>query len=78
MADDDSLSLFDRDPGAAPARRSGTAVPSVHAPLAERMRPRALDEVVGQDAVVGAGGPLRRLADAGSLPSLILWGPPGC
>jgi putative ATPase len=41
------------------------------------MRPRSLDEVVGQDALVGAQGPLRALADSGELPSLILWGPPG-
>ncbi len=47
-------------------------------PLAERMRPRTLDEVVGQDALVGTGAPLRALADADELPSLILWGPPGC
>ena len=64
MADDDSLSLFDRDPRAqAPLRRAAT--PPAHAPLAERMRPRDLDEVVGQDALVGAGGPLRALAEAG-------------
>lgn len=77
MADDDSLPLFARDPGPAPARPAA-ATPCSYAPLAERMRPRDLDEVVGQQALVGAGGPLRRLAEAGSLPSLILWGPPGC
>ena len=42
------------------------------------MRPRSLDEVVGQDLLVGPGGPLRALAQADELPSLILWGPPGC
>ncbi len=42
------------------------------------MRPRRLDEVVGQQALVGPGGPLRALAESGELPSLILWGPPGC
>ena len=47
-------------------------------PLAERMRPRSLDEVVGQDALVGADGVLRRLADRREVPSLVLWGPPGC
>jgi len=47
-------------------------------PLAERMRPRSLDEVVGQEALVGTDGVLRRLADRGEVPSLVLWGPPGC
>ena len=47
------------------------------APLAERMRPRTLDEVVGQDKVVGPEGVLRRLARAKALPSIVLWGPPG-
>jgi putative ATPase len=42
------------------------------------MRPRSLDEVRGQDALVGPGAPLRALVDQGELPSLILWGPPGC
>ncbi|MBA3767104.1 MAG: replication-associated recombination protein A [Acidobacteria bacterium] len=48
------------------------------APLAERMRPRSLDEFVGQTHLVGEGRVLRRLIEgAGSLPSLILWGAPG-
>ncbi|MCG3135964.1 MAG: Replication-associated recombination protein A [Planctomycetes bacterium] len=46
-------------------------------PLAERMRPRTLDELVGQDRSFGPGTPLRRLVDEDRLPSLILWGPPG-
>ncbi|HEY8486244.1 MAG TPA: replication-associated recombination protein A [Limnochordales bacterium] len=47
-------------------------------PLAVRMRPRTLDELVGQEAVVGPGTPLRRLLEQGRLPhSIILWGPPG-
>ena len=46
-------------------------------PLAARMRPTTLDEVVGQVALVGPGGPLRRLIDRGEAPSLLLWGPPG-
>jgi putative ATPase len=41
------------------------------------MRPRSLDEVVGQDGLVGPGAPLRVLVESGHLPSLILWGPPG-
>src|SRR5271157_3499394 len=48
-----------------------------HAPLAERMRPRRLEEIVGQDAAVGPGSLLREALAAGSLPSLIFWGPPG-
>jgi len=47
------------------------------APLAARMRPRSLDEYVGQDHIVGQGKLLRRLIEAGQLPSIILWGPPG-
>jgi putative ATPase len=47
------------------------------APLAERMRPRTLDEVVGQEHLIGAGGVLRRAVEAAELPSMILWGPPG-
>jgi putative ATPase len=42
------------------------------------MRPRTLDEVLGQDALLGAGAPLRRAIEADELRSLILWGPPGC
>ena len=46
-------------------------------PLAERLRPRALDEVVGQEHVTGPDGALGRMVAAGKLSSLILWGPPG-
>ncbi|HMC96538.1 MAG TPA: replication-associated recombination protein A [Flavobacteriales bacterium] len=47
------------------------------APLAERMRPRTLDEVVGQEHLVGPEGILRKALAGGMLPSMILWGPPG-
>ena len=47
------------------------------APLAARLRPRTLDEVVGQDHLVGVGRPLRELIEADRLSSVILWGPPG-
>ncbi len=47
------------------------------APLADRLRPRTLDEVVGQDHLLGPGGPIRRMVEAGRLGSMILWGPPG-
>lgn len=46
-------------------------------PLAERMRPRTIDEYVGQKHLVGEGAVLRRMIDAGRIPSFILWGPPG-
>lgn len=46
-------------------------------PLAERLRPRTLDDVVGQKHLVGAGGVLRRFVEQGNIPSFILWGPPG-
>jgi putative ATPase len=47
------------------------------APLAVRMRPRTLDEVVGQDHLTGAGSPLRKLAEQDAPMSVLLWGPPG-
>lgn len=47
------------------------------APLAERMRPRTLDEVVGQQHLLGAGKPLRTAFESGEPHSMILWGPPG-
>src|SRR4051812_49795303 len=46
-------------------------------PLAERMRPQTLGELVGQQHILGPGKLLRRVLDAKELPSLILWGPPG-
>jgi len=47
-------------------------------PLAERMRPRTLDEIVGQSRLLDTGKPLRRAIESGKLHSMILWGPPGC
>ncbi|MDD2436645.1 MAG: replication-associated recombination protein A [Massilibacteroides sp.] len=46
-------------------------------PLAERLRPKTLDEYIGQKHLVGEGAVLRRMIDAGRIPSFILWGPPG-
>src|SRR5579871_4991588 len=51
--------------------------PVAPAPLADRLRPRSLDEVVGQDHLLGPDGPIRRMANAHRLSSMILWGPPG-
>ncbi|MHB8745964.1 MAG: replication-associated recombination protein A [Gammaproteobacteria bacterium] len=49
----------------------------LYRPLADRMRPRRLEEFVGQHAVLGAGKPLRQAIEAGHLHSMVLWGPPG-
>ncbi len=46
-------------------------------PLAERMRPSTLDDLVGQEHLVGAGGIIRKAIQLGNIPSMILWGPPG-
>jgi putative ATPase len=61
--------LFDGDDGA--------TAPAPPAPLAERMRPRTLDEIVGQDALLAPGRPLREAIQRDVLQSAILWGPPG-
>jgi putative ATPase len=53
------------------------AVPAEAAPLADRLRPRSLDEVVGQEHLTGHEGAIGRMVAAGKLSSLILWGPPG-
>ncbi len=47
------------------------------APLAERLRPRNLDEYIGQEHILGKNKPLRRTLESGLVPSMILWGPPG-
>lgn len=57
------------------AKGSGKQAPPP--PLAERLRPKSLDEVIGQDHILGPDGVLRRLLERQRLPSLILWGPPG-
>jgi putative ATPase len=62
------MSLFDESPA---------PVDPKTIPLAERMRPRTLDEIVGQDELVAPGRPLREMIDRDVLQSIILWGPPG-
>ena len=62
------MSLFDDPPAPVDPRT---------VPLAERMRPRTLDEIVGQDDVIAAGRPLREMINRDLLQSIILWGPPG-
>src|SRR4051794_24900965 len=51
--------------------------PRANAPLAERLRPKSLDEVVGQEHLTGLAGAIGRMVAAGRLASMILWGPPG-
>ncbi len=58
-----------------PARSGGEFAPAT--PLADRMRPRSLDEIEGPEEVVGANGFLRRAIAEDRVPSLVLWGPPG-
>jgi putative ATPase len=53
-------------------------VPLAHQPLAERMRPRTLDEVVGQEKLLAPGKPLRVQIESDDLGSMLFWGPPGC
>jgi putative ATPase len=69
--------LFGEDaPGPGPAA-TGLEPPSDAAPLAERLRPRTLAEVIGQQHLLGPGQPLRVAFGSGRLHSMILWGPPG-
>ncbi|HEY6048768.1 MAG TPA: replication-associated recombination protein A [Sphingomicrobium sp.] len=58
-----------------PARTA--EAPSANAPLADRLRPKTLDEVVGQEHLTGPDGAIGRMVAAGKLASMILWGPPG-
>jgi putative ATPase len=51
---------------------------SAHQPLAERMRPRTLDEFIGQEKLLGPGKPLRQQIETDEITSMLLWGPPGC
>ena len=50
---------------------------SMSIPLAERLRPRTLDEYIGQAHLVGQNGVFRKFLETGNVPSFILWGPPG-
>ncbi|MGH3413485.1 MAG: replication-associated recombination protein A [Marmoricola sp.] len=72
--------LFDSPAPAGPTRPGGgtlTGNDHVSAPLAVRMRPRSLGDLVGQQHLLGTGSPLRRLIEADQPMSLLLWGPPG-
>ena len=75
------MSLFSKLPLPADEERSGdphAVAASAHQPLAERMRPRTLDEFIGQEKLLGAGKPLRIQIENDDLGSMLLWGPPGC
>ncbi len=71
--------LFVYDGPDTPPPGSGTLAGNTHesAPLAVRMRPRTLDELVGQEHLLAPGAPLRRLVEGDQAMSLLLWGPPG-
>ncbi|BAL96749.1 replication-associated recombination protein A [Rubrivivax gelatinosus] len=67
-------SLFADEP---PPRPAAAPVAEPGAPLAERLRPHTLAEVIGQQHLLGPGRPLRVAFESGRIPSMILWGPPG-
>lgn len=78
--DDDIPGLFDAAPGDAsvtPAETDPLFTGPGSSPLANRMRPRTLDDFIGQERVLGPGKPLRVWIEADRVPSLVLWGPPG-
>jgi len=60
-----------------PLPSNSTSAPSEHAPLADRLRPASLSEVIGQEHLTGDDGAIGRMVSAGKLSSMILWGPPG-
>ncbi len=68
------MSLFSKLPQPA----FDDATPAAHQPLAERMRPRTLDEFIGQEKLLGPGKPLRMQIEHDDLHSMLFWGPPGC
>ncbi len=77
-ADEGTSDLFGAAFGSTPARKAGKAGKGAEGvPLAERLRPTRIDEVIGQDHLVGPGKPLRLAFEAGKPHSMILWGPPG-
>lgn len=70
MADESSHDLFSASEDTDRLTRTG--------PLAYRMRPETLDDFIGQEKILGPGKPLRQWIETDRVPSLILWGPPGC
>ena len=76
MPEQDGLLFDDGEPGAGPGAAAAASLAAT-LPLAERLRPRDLTEVVGQRHLLAPGRPLRVAFESGRLPSMILWGPPG-
>lgn len=60
-----------------PIKPHGGVMPRDTRPLAEAMRPKRLEDFMGQEHLVGPNAPLRKMIDSGALPSILLWGPPG-
>src|SRR5437868_484433 len=71
------MDLFGEDEPRKRAAPDASAAADPSAPLAERMRPRTLDDIVGQEALLAPGRPLRAAIEQDRLRSIILWGPPG-
>ena len=67
------MSLFSKLPASA-----DSDVPAANQPLAERMRPRTLEEFIGQEKLLGPGKPLRMQIESDNIGSMLFWGPPGC
>jgi putative ATPase len=65
-------------PRVSPEASGDADISGAQQPLAERMRPRTLDEFIGQEKLLGAGKPLRLQIEKDSVSSMLLWGPPGC
>jgi putative ATPase len=72
------VSLFNKIPLGPGGNSLESDVPAAHQPLAERMRPRTLDEFIGQEKLLGPGKPLRTQIENDEIGSMLLWGPPGC
>ena len=72
------MSLFNKIPLGPGGNSLEPDVPAAHQPLAERMRPRTLDEFIGQEKLLGPGKPLRTQIENDDIGSMLLWGPPGC
>jgi putative ATPase len=68
------MSLFSK----LPASPADSDAPSANQPLAERMRPRTLDEFIGQEKLLGPAKPLRMQIESDNIGSMLFWGPPGC
>ena len=75
------MSLFSKLPLSSPSAAesaSESGMPASNQPLAERMRPRTLDEFMGQEKLLGPGKPLRVQIESDNIGSMLFWGPPGC